>query len=49
MRGTEKENQFDVIFDFDLSEKNVSNEELNFIESNIGDLIKKFLQEIEEE
>jgi hypothetical protein len=46
---TEKENQFDVIFDFDLSEKIVSDKEIGFIESNIGDLIKRFLQEIDEE
>jgi hypothetical protein len=46
---TENENQFDVTFDFDLSEKNVSNEELRFIESNIGDLVKRFLIKIEEE
>jgi hypothetical protein len=46
---TEKENQFNVMFDFDLSEKVVSDVELKFIESNLKDIIKRFLQEIEEE
>jgi hypothetical protein len=44
----EEENQFDVVFDFDLSEKFVSDKEIGFIESSIGDLIKRFLQEIDE-
>jgi hypothetical protein len=46
---TEKESQFEVIFDFDLSEKVISGEELKFLESNLKDIIKRFLQEIEEE
>jgi hypothetical protein len=46
---TENENQYNIIFEFDLSEKVISNEEIRFIESNLGDLIKRFLQEIEEE
>jgi hypothetical protein len=46
---SEKESQFDVTFDFDLSETVISDEELKFIESNLKDIIKRFLQEIEEE
>ena len=49
MSHPEREDQFYVIFDFDMSEIIISNEEQRLLESNMGDLIKRFLMEIEEE
>ena len=49
MSHTERENQFHIIFDSDLSETIISNEEQRLLESNMGDLIKGFLMGIEEE
>jgi len=45
----EREDQFYIIFDFDMSDKIISNEEQRLLETNMGELIKRLLMEIEEE